>query len=130
MEVKCLEVRDANTFVPVICLRPVPENDAQRYLLRRDGYRGDNDEHCIIYINAQCRGVAYDCYDWPMDLRTHRIAHDYIANHWHELVDGDVIDVEHILGETTIKKTSEKSIGAPALGNRRKIQIWGIDRFL
>lgn len=44
MEVKCLEIRDEGTFIPVICLRPVPENEGQRYLLRRDGYRGDDRE--------------------------------------------------------------------------------------
>jgi hypothetical protein len=60
VEVKCLELRDSNTFIPVICIRPVADNEAQRYLLRRDGYRADASEHCIIMIVAQCRGVAYD----------------------------------------------------------------------
>jgi hypothetical protein len=64
MEIKCLEIRDQNTFLPVICIRPVPDNEAQRYLMRRDGYRGDETEHCIIMVDAQCRGVAYDPYDW------------------------------------------------------------------
>jgi hypothetical protein len=94
--------------VPVICIRPVPVNEAQRYLLRRDGYSGKIDEECIIYINAQCRGVAYDCYDWPANPRTHRVAHDYIARNWHMLKDGDVVDVEFILGETVVIKVSEK----------------------
>ena len=30
MEIKCLELRDSMTFIPVICIRPVPENEAQR----------------------------------------------------------------------------------------------------
>ena len=107
METKCLELRDSMTFIPVICLRPVPTNAAQRYLLRRDGYRGEIDEGCIIMINSQCRGCAYDCYDWPGNPRTLRVAHHYIAEHWHELRDGDVIDVEFILGETLQKKISE-----------------------
>jgi hypothetical protein len=107
MQVKCLEIRDDGTFIPVICIWPVPENDAQRYLLRRDGYRGDDSEGCIIMIDAQCRGAAYDCYDWPRDTRTKPVAHDYIARHWHELHDGDVIDVEFIRGEKPTKKVSE-----------------------
>ncbi len=78
MQVKCLEVRDSGTFIPVICIWPAPDNDAQRYLLRRDGYRGDDSETCVIMIDAQCRGVAYDCYDWK-DTRTKRQAHYYIA---------------------------------------------------
>lgn len=107
MEIKCLEIRDAMTFIPVIALRPVPENESQRYLLRRDGYRGDASEHCIILIDAQCRGVAYDPYDWPSNPRTKRVAHVYIEEHWSELADGDVIDVEFILGLTPAPKMSE-----------------------
>jgi hypothetical protein len=107
MEIKCLELRDYGTFIPVICIRPVPENEAQRYLLRRDGYRGDDSEHCIIMIDAQCRGVAYDAYDWK-DRRTKGHAHNYIQEHWHDLTDGDVIDVQFILGETQDKKRSER----------------------
>jgi hypothetical protein len=106
-EMKCLEIRDANTFVPVICIRPVPRNDEQRYLLRRDGYSGNGHERCIIMIDAQCRGAAYDPYDWK-DRRTKGHAHNYITEHWYELKDGDVIDVEFILGETKEKKVSER----------------------
>jgi|SRR5580704_3039515 hypothetical protein len=108
MEVKCLEVRDAGTFIPVICIRPVPDNEGQRYLLRRDGYRGDMNEHCIIVIKAQCRGVSYDPYNWPNDTRTMPNAHGYIEGHWEELKDGDVIDVEYITGETNKPKVSER----------------------
>lgn len=108
MEVKCLEIRDDGTFLPVICIRPVADNDAQRYLLRRDGYRGDATEGCIIFIDAQCRGVKYDPYDWPNSSRTKKIAHHWIVEHWHELADGYVIDVEWILGETPAPKVSER----------------------
>jgi hypothetical protein len=108
MEIKCLEIRDRATFIPVICLRPVAENEGQRYLLHRDGYRADDTEQCIIMIDAQCRGVAYDCYDWPRNSRTKHHAHHFIAEHWHELSDGDVVDVEYILGETVSPKQSER----------------------
>jgi len=107
VEIKVLEIRDSGTFIPVICIRPVPENREQRYLLRRDGYCGDESEPCIIMIDAQCRGVAYDCYDWA-DARTKRVAHNFIAEHWHELSDGHVIDVQYILGETDKPKISER----------------------
>ena len=108
MEVKCLEIRDRGTFIPVICIRPTPDNEEQRYLLRRDGYSGSPEERCIIMINAQCRGAAYDPYDWTNDTRTKRTAHHYIEKHWSTLVDGDVVDVEYILGETAEPKTSER----------------------
>jgi len=96
------------TFIPVICIRPVAENERQRYLLRRDGYRADDTEYCIILIDAQCRGVAYDCYDWPGKSRTKKVAHHYIAENWNSLSDGDVVDVEYILGESDTKKLSER----------------------
>ena len=107
MEVKCLEIRDAGTFMACIFIRPVPDNEAQRYLLRRDGYRGDVSERCIIAIKPQCRGVSYDPYNWGDGARTMPVAHDYIEKHWSELRDGDVVDVQFILGETTKAKVSE-----------------------
>jgi len=112
MEIKCLEIRDSMTFIPVICIRPVPDNEEQRYLLRRDGYRGDASERCIIMVNAQCRNAAYDPYDWPENPRTLRQAHSIIEKIWHSLRDGDVIDVEYALGETLGPKISER-VSAP-----------------
>lgn len=112
MEVKCLELRDDGTFIPVICIHPVAENAGQHYLLRRDGYRADEEEPCIIMIDAQCHGVSYDPYDWPESARTKRTAHDYIRKHWQSLEDGDVVDVQFILGETPSPKESER-ITAP-----------------
>lgn len=109
MEIKCLELRDIATFIPVICIRPVPDNEGQRYLLRRDGYAGDESEHCIIMIDAQCRGVAYDPYGWR-DSRTKGNAHNYIADNWHALKDGDVVDVQFILKETKEPRRSEREL--------------------
>lgn len=107
MEVKCLEIRDAGTFIPVICIRPVPKNEAQRYLLRRDGYADDATEHCIIVVDAQCRGASYDPYDWK-DRRTHGNAHQFIQDNWAMLHDGDAVDVQFILKETAEPKKSER----------------------
>lgn len=108
MLVKCLELRDRSTFIPVICLRPAPDNKEQKYLLRRDGYSGESDEPCVIMIDAQCRGCNYDPYYWPPKSRTKTVAHEYIARHWHELSDGDVIDVQFILGETANPAVTER----------------------
>lgn len=73
MEVKCLEIRDASTFVPVMCIRPVPDNEGQRYLLRRDGYSCDPADDIVIYINAQpvvlCLGTPVS----PIADQAHRI---------------------------------------------------------
>jgi hypothetical protein len=108
MEVKMLEIRDRNTFMPVLAIRPVPANEEQRYLLRRDGYAGNASERCVILVKNQCGGVSYDPYHWPESPRTMRVAHLYIEQNWHVLSDGSVVDVEHILGETTRRKLSER----------------------
>jgi hypothetical protein len=107
MQVKCLELRDAATFIPVICIRPLPgDNEAQRYLLRRDGYSCSPDDNIIIMIDAQCRGCAYDPYHWREG--THRTAHLFIMENWNTLKDGDVIDCEFIRGKTAKPKISER----------------------
>jgi hypothetical protein len=109
MEIKCLEIRDSATFIPVICIRPVAVNAEQLYLLRRDGYRADEDEDFIIMIDAQCRGVNYDPFNWH-DRRTKATAHHFIRENWALLRDGDVVDVEFILGETASMKVSEGTL--------------------
>ncbi len=108
MQVKCLEIRDKGTFIPVICIKPVPDNEGQRYLLRRDGYSGTAAETCVIVIKGQCRGVSYDPYSWSDGSRTMKVAHDHIEKNWSALVDGDVVDVQYILGETDKPKVSER----------------------
>jgi hypothetical protein len=106
MEVKVLEVRDVATFMPIICIRAVPTSEAARYLLRRDGYRGDDTEKCIIVIRPQCNGVSYDPYNWDTD--TMRKAHVHIEKNWDKIEDGDVIDVEFIFGTSLRPKLPER----------------------
>lgn len=106
MEVKVLEIRDEGTFIPVVCIRPVAENDAQRYLLRRDGYNASAKEHCIILVQNQCYGVSYDPYNWAST--TMRLAHHHIEKNWANLQDGDVVDVEYITGKSQVMKRSER----------------------
>jgi hypothetical protein len=36
------------------------------------------------------------------------VSHNYIIDHFDELADGDVVDVEFILGEKPAKKVSER----------------------
>lgn len=39
-------------------------------------------------------------------------AHNWIIDHWQELKDGDVVDVQFILGETKEPKVSERLVHA------------------
>ena len=107
MKIKVLELRDRNTFIPVMAFKPIPDNEKQRYLLRRDGWSCRDDEHCVMVIDTHNHRAMYDPHAYGRNPRTFPVAHQYIEKHWDELKDGDVIDVEFILGETSSKKESE-----------------------
>ena len=114
MKSKALEVRDEGTFIPVLAIDMNPElgNDDQRWLLRRCGYACDGRPN-IILTNLSGDGQATnDPYAWGG--RTYPVAHDYIIKHWHELSDGDVIDVSYVLDETKTSKTSERGRHDPS----------------
>lgn len=119
MIAKALEIRDRATFVPALAVEMTPLNpydyyevipneeaaEAQRYLLRRCGYPLDPPSILLTRLDGSGRATA-DPYDWGD--RTFQVAHDYITKHWASLSDGDVVDVEFILGESTTPKASER----------------------
>jgi hypothetical protein len=121
MQVKILEVRDRGTFIPLLCIDMNPaldfrldallkedgHNEAQRYYLRRCGYPCDGRPNIgVTRLSANGDPFWNDPYGWKG--RTMPVAHNYIIENWEEIRDGDVIDVEFILGETTVKKVSER----------------------
>lgn len=104
MEIKLLEIRDRATFLPMFAFSTRSDNPDQHYLLRRAGFASNSDLVMFGYLRGS--GAEYDCFHW--NDRTKKVAHQYIEKHWDEIKDGDVIDVEFILGETTEKKISER----------------------
>ena len=124
MKVKLLEVRDDGTTIPMLCVDMNPsdsrisllglapdEYEARRYLLRRCGYRCDGKPNiAITHLAADGDRCSNDPHYWGDRTRT--TAHRYIIDHWDGLQDGDVVDVEFILGEKPEKKISER-ITAP-----------------
>lgn len=104
MIVKLLEVRDRMTFLPIYAISTEPSNPEQNYLLRRMGFNS-GDAIIIARLNGETPSSA-DAYFW--NDRTMHVAHLYIDEHFSELKEGDVIDIQFILGETTEKKTSER----------------------
>jgi hypothetical protein len=114
MKSKVLEIRDVGTFIPMLAIDINPDDDddygKQWYLMRRCGYACDGDPNIVLTCLDAGGGPAWnDPYAWGG--RTYPVAHDYIIKHWIDLVDGDVIDVEFILGESTTKKISERMVG-------------------
>lgn len=111
MTTKLLEIRDRGTFIPALAIEV---SGADGYLMRRAGFQS-----AIIYLIALATQKAcYDPYNWGN--RTMNTAHQYIEREWYTLNDGDVVDVEFILGETTDPKRSEQDEQAePTLAQLR-----------
>ena len=110
MKVKTLELRDRATFIPLLAIDINPDNDAQRWLMRRVGYPCDGQPNVIITKLSGDGDASNDPYAWR-GARSFPVAHDWIINHWDDLKDGDVVDVEFILGENKEPKASERYEG-------------------
>ena len=110
MQVKLFEVRDAGTFVVCMGIRLRGRCEQERYLLARAGY-GRTEKIQEQYVLFTCilpdyEKITYDSMHWGD--RTFQVAHSYIESHWSNLVNGQVVDVQHILGETDTIKISER----------------------
>lgn len=107
MQVKILEVRDRATFIPVMAILVTATNAAQDYLCRRVGFVSEAGHPQVILMRLNDQEAHCDPYDWA-DERTMKVAHGHIGVVFSQLRDGDVVDVEHILGETKTPKISER----------------------
>jgi len=101
---KYLELRDRGTFIPVMVTKPEPANAAERYLLGRAGYRPP--ENYVLFTELSGLQTHHDPHKWAG--RTFFAAHRWLVDHFDEVENGAVIDVEFILGETSVPKTSER----------------------
>lgn len=127
MKVKILELRDDGTFIALLAIdmnpdKPYPDNGSfatvadfkdsveasasQLALLLREGYPCDGRPNVAISRLTANDTMSNDPYSWGG--RTMPVAHAYIIEHWNELKDGDVVDVQFILGETAAPKVSER----------------------
>ena len=113
MEAKTFEIRDRATFIPVLATRLHIRDSRDFFLLRRAGYSEaqimDSEAIQVPYIIlTKLDGVEahYDPFDWS-NQRTLGRAHRHIIDNWYELSNGEVIDVEFILGESPKPKRSE-----------------------
>lgn len=106
MEIKLFEIRDIGTFIPALAVNMDFPAEGQRYLLRRCGYPLDGSPNILLTHLSADGKVSNDPYSWGG--RTWPIAHQYIIENWPKLKNGDVIDVEFILGESKNPKISEQ----------------------
>ena len=103
MMLKLLEIRDEGTCIAAFAISTRPSNPAQTHFLGREGFLSGG----AVIMGYLCgeRHSSADPYFWPN--RTMAWAHEYVTEHFDELVDGDVIDVQFIKGLTTTKKQPE-----------------------
>lgn len=108
MEVKIFELRDRATFIPIAAVKipahtTIDRNDAENYLLWNAGWSID---HIVMFNVEDPAKYQSDPSDW--NDRTYETAHMYICKHFDELENGQVVDVEFILGEVTEPKQSQR----------------------
>ncbi len=110
MTTKLLEIRDELTFIPVLAVKLDGSDEPGRWLLSRAGYGKSQDDQASYILLCQIAGglgrCSCDPYDWGN--RTYTVAHDYILRKFDLLAEGDVVDVQFIVGETASPKVSER----------------------
>lgn len=98
--IKYIEVRDRMTFIPCFAFRVC----SAEYLAKRAGY---HDGCVIIFGRLDYPERTQNCsHNW--NDRTMHVAHHYLEEHWDDVYDDTVVDVEFILNETTEPKRSER----------------------
>lgn len=89
-----------------MAIKMLADNLTQAYYIHdRSGYPRDGSSIMLMML-ADGRATN-DPYEWG-GARTMKTAHDFILKNFNELSDGDVVDVEVILGETHEPKVSER----------------------
>lgn len=109
IESKVLEIRDEGTFIGALAIRMLGVNLIQHYYLRRCGYPADGSSIMLMMLaDGKATNDPYSWGELRMGPRTLPVAHNWIIDHYEDLKDGDVIDVQVILGETATPKLSER----------------------
>lgn len=110
MEIRLFEIRDRATFIPAMAIRlGGKETPREIKLLASAGFGAEAASHedyiLLLHLDGGTGQFTSDRYEW--NSRTMQIAHEYLYEHWDDLQSGEVVDVQHILGETAEPVTSE-----------------------
>lgn len=103
MKIKVFEVRDRGTMIPVLAIKLEPDNIKQQKLLQHVGYIPFVSYYLMLHLTSFV--FKYDSHAW--NDRTLGRAHHFIEQNFDSMVDGQVIDIEYILGETQTPKVSD-----------------------
>lgn len=109
MKTVAVEIRDRMTFIPAVAVVLRPDTEEERFLLRRCGYDVLGRPAVLLLRLADGSGTS-DPHGWGRNDRTMSTAHRYLAfdADLDRLASGEVVDVEFILGETNVRKESER----------------------
>jgi hypothetical protein len=125
MKTKVIRLLDRATDFYVLCVDMNPDppvSDArglteiahsmvEQNFLQRYGHSCDGKPN-IGMTHLTANGFfTNDPYGWKNVGRTYTVAHNYIIDHWDELVNGATVDVELILGEKQPDHTSAEPPG-------------------
>jgi len=109
MTCKVIEIRDRGTHIEAMAIRMKADNPNQVYgIHERSGHPVDGSS--IVLMHLDSLKATNDPYEWPslgMGPRTMVEAHNFIIDYFDEIADGEVVDVEYLLGETKAPKVSE-----------------------
>lgn len=109
MIIKTIEIRDAATFIPAAVIQTTADSLHEARLLHRAGWHPERPGVILMRLGGLTE-AHHDPAEWA-NKRTMPTAHRWLADHFDEVKDGDVVDVEFILGETSAPKISEVSGG-------------------
>lgn len=114
IETKLFEVRDSATLIPVMAIHldgSYEGREDYRFLMERAGY-GNSEYLILMELSPSGKGLRteYSSFNWLMNWNSSTLstAHSYISEHFDELVDGQVVDVEYILGIRDEPKKSDR----------------------
>ena len=113
MIIKCIEIRDRSTCIPALAIKMDAASAVQDRFLWRSGYPRNGS--AVVLMRLSDQRATVDPYEWPSlgpYARTMPSVHNYIIEHFGELLDGQVVDTRVVLGETATPAKPEIWRGA------------------
>ena len=107
MKSKFLEIRDAATRIPVLAMKMQGETPIETAYFEICGWDDMGEDNVILLKISGIPELIFDPSYFKDIDRTIFNAHTYIQKNFDKLNNGDVVDVQFILGETKIIKTAE-----------------------
>ena len=98
MEMKCIEVRDEGTCIPMLAIKMEPADEIENRFLWCCGYPRDG-RFAVVLMHLGTQKASSDPYAFCG--RTWPAAHSYITEHFDKLRHGQVVDVRVVLEEAT-----------------------------